>query len=371
MAAARSAPSAGVRWLLLLIILVLQFALLEAGLRVYGSFEGTTTFQSLFMSDPNVGVRLRPGAHIRYTTVEFTTAIDVNAEGVRDDQPIGPKPATERRVLVLGDSLVLAVQVQLAETFCKDLERRLNARGGTEHWRVINGGVQGYGPVQEWFYFDKIGAAFQPDVVLIVAFVGNDAIEAADAAGGLELGRPVEDQQKTLSQMRRLIRSSIVLQYVRMRWDQLSSRWSTGTPERPMASYLADPPPVVAQGLDASRRAYGKIVDRAKGIGARTAIALMPARFQTDDPDYGRLHEIVRQSGGELVRNSSSERFNAALAPLGVPMIDLQPTLAAQPDRIGLFFQRTVHLTPRGHEVVAATLFSFLETSGLTKAAGR
>jgi hypothetical protein len=371
MAAARSAPSAGVRWLLLLIVLVLQFAMLEAGLRVYGSFEGTSTFQSLFMSDPDVGPRLRPGARIRYTTVEFTTDIAVNAEGVRDDEPLGPKPANERRVLVLGDSLVLSVQVPLAETFCKDLERRLNARGGVDHWRVINGGVQGYGPVQEWFYFNKIGAAFQPDVVLIVAFVGNDAIEAADAAEGLDQGRPVEDEQPTLSQVRRIVRSSIVLQNVRMRWDQLRSRWSTGTPERPLSSYLADPPPIVAHGLDVSREAFGKIVERAKGIGAQTAIALMPARFQTDDPDYHRLNEIVRQSGGNLVRNSASERFATALAPLGVPMVDLQPTLAAQPDRIGLFFQRNVHLTPRGHDVVAATLFDFFERSGLTKAAGR
>ena len=368
---ARSSPSAGVRWLVLLVMFVLQFALLEAGLRVYGSFEGTTTFQSLFMADPFVGSRLRPGASIRYTTVEFTTDIAINAEGVRDDAPLGPKPAGERRVLVLGDSLVLSVQVSLAETFCKDLERRLNAAGGTEHWRVINGGVQGYGPVQEWFYFDKIAADFQPDVVLIVAFVGNDAIEAAGAATDLQQGKPQVDTQPTLNQMRRIVRSSVVLQYVRMRWDQLSSRWSTGTPERPLTSYLKDPPPEVAQGLAITRDAFGRIATRASGIGARTAIALMPARFQTDDGDYGRLQEIVRQSGGELVRNSSSERFTAALAPLGLPMVDLQPVLASQPDRMGLFFQRNVHLTPRGHDVVAGALFDFLERNGLTKAAGR
>ena len=359
------------RAVLLLLILIIQFALLEAGLRVYGAFEGSTTFQSLFMADPQVGSRLRPNARIRYTTVEFTTDIAVNAEGVRDDEPLGAKAANERRVVVLGDSLVLSVQVPLAETFCKNLERRLNARGGPERWRVINGGVQGYGPVQEWFFFDKVAAAFQPDIVLIVAFVGNDAVEAADAAAALEQGRPLEDKQPTLNQMRRLVRSSIVLQYVRMRWDQLKSRWSTGTPERPLTSYLSDPPAAVGQGLEVSRRAFGMIADRARGVGARTAIALMPARFQTDDADYGRLSEIVRNAGGELVRNSSSERFRSALSPLGLPLIDLQPTLAAQPDRVGLFFQRNVHLTPRGHDVVAGALFEFFEASGLTKAAGR
>ena len=96
----------------------------------------------------------------------------------------------------------------------------------------------------------------------------------------------------------------------------------------------------------------------------------MPARFQTDDPDFGRLAEIVRQAGGTLDRNSSSVRFKNALAPLGVPMVDLQPVLASQPDRIGLFFQRNVHLTPRGHDVVGAALFDFLERSGLMSPAG-
>lgn len=364
-------PSVLRRVSILFVLLVAGFAALEAGLRVYGASEGTTTFQSLFMPDPGVGSRLRPGARIRYTTVEFTTDIAINAQGVRDDEPIGPKPAGERRIVVLGDSLVLSVQVELAETFCKQLERQLNARGGSEHWRVINGGVQGYGPVQEWLFFDRVAAAFQPDVVLIVAFVGNDAIEAADSEAALDTGKPMADTAPALSRVRRLTRSSVVLQYVRMRWDQLRGRLATGTPERPLSSYLADPPPVVAQGLAASRRAFGRIVERATGLGARTAIVLMPARFQTDDPDYGRLAAIVGQAGGELVRNSASERFAHALAPLQVPMLDLQPILAAQPDRIGLFFQRNVHLTPRGHEVVAGALANFLEASSFTRPAAR
>jgi hypothetical protein len=366
-----SRPPAARRWFVLLLILIVEFAALEAGLRVYGASEGTTTFQSLFMTDPDVGSRLRPGASIRYTTVEFTTDIAINAQGVRDDAPIGPKPPGERRIVVLGDSLVLSVQVPLAETFCKDLERRLNAAGGPGRWRVINAGVQGYGPVQEWFFFDKVAAAFQPDIVLIVAFVGNDAVEAADSAPSLDAGRPIEDTQPALNRMRRLVRSSVVLQYVRLRWDQLRGRLATGTPDRPLVSYLADPPPIVQEGLDVSRRAFGLIADRARGLGARTGIVLMPARFQTDDPDFGRLAETVRQAGGRLERNAATERFQTALAPLGLPMIDLQPPLAAQPDRIGLFFQRNVHLTPRGHAVVGDLLFNFLQASGLAGAGGR
>jgi hypothetical protein len=104
---------------------------------------------------------------------------------------------------------------------------------------------------------------------------------------------------------------------------------------------------------------------RSEAIGARAGIILFPARFQTDDGDYGRLNEIVQRAGGVLIRNAATTRFREALAPLGLPTIDLLPILEAQPDRMGLFYQRTIHFTPRGHDVVTGALFDFLMTSGL------
>jgi hypothetical protein len=86
----------------------------------------------------------------------------------------------------------------------------------------------------------------------------------------------------------------------------------------------------------------------------------MPARFQVDDADYGRLREIVAQSGGELVRDAATARFDAALGPLPLPRLDALPALRAALPGPDLFFQETVHLTPRGHQVVAAALERFL-----------
>lgn len=353
------------RGLVLIVIFAVEFIVIEAGLRAYGEYAGATTFGELFMDDPAVGIRLRPNASIRYTTVEFTTDIHINAQGVRDDEPIGPKGPGEKRVVVLGDSLVLSVQVQAAQTFCERLEARLNSAASGMRWRVINAGVQGYGPVEQWMLFDRVVAGFEPDIVMMVVFVGNDALEAADAAETLVTGRPKVVTEPGARQWRRLIRSSVVLQAVRVRWDQLRSRFSLGTPERPLASYLADPPAVVGEGLARSREAFGRIADRARAIGAAPAFVLMPARFQVNDEDYGNLDAAVRQAGGVLDRQSASRRFADALGPLGVPMIDLQPLLAREPEPSGLFFQRNVHLTPRGHEVVAATLFDFLRTNSV------
>jgi hypothetical protein len=368
-----SAPPRSIRQLVVRILVLAalvagEFAVLEASMRWYGGSEASPEFQSLFTDDNVVGHRLRPNAHARYTTAEFSTDLKINAQGVRDDADIGPKAPDERRVVVLGDSLVLSVQVPLQAWFGKRLEADLNADDREHHWRVINAGVQGYSPVEEWLFYEHVASAFQPDIVVIVPFVGNDAVEAYDRRSWIDADHPpelsVSDRART--RLVRFVRSSMVLQYVRLRVDLLRSKFTTPGPERPLVTYAADPPPEVGEGLTVTRRAYGLIADLAAKQGARTAIVLMPARFQTDDADYGHLAEAVSAAGGVLVRNSGSERFAAALAPLGLPMIDLQPVLARQPDRVGLFFQRNVHLTTRGHEVVGNALDEFLKASGLT-----
>ena len=350
-------------------ILSLEFVALEAAIRWHGGTDAAPGFQSLFMRDPEVGHRLQPGARTRYTTVEFSTDLRINAQGVRDDEDIGPKPANERRVVVLGDSLVMSVQVPFVETFTERLEANLNAPGSNVRWRVINAGVQGHGPVQEWFFFDRVVAAFEPDLVLIVVFVGNDAIEAFDLRQWLEAGRPVQPPTRAVGVIREIVRSSVVLQLARLRWDLLRAQLTTDTPERPLESYLADPPPHVLEGVAVTRTAVERIAGRAGRLGARTGIVLMPARFQTDDDDYGRLAKTVAEHGGTLERHAATERFRAGLAATKLPMLDLLPVLQTQPNRIGLFFQRNVHLTPRGHELVGRTLAEFVRSAGLADAA--
>ena len=351
------------RLALLAVILAAEFAVLEAGLRWRSGTEASPTFQQIFMPDAQVGHRLRPGAMTRYHTVEFTTDLVINPQGVRDDAPIGPKDANERRVVILGDSLVLSVQVGFQETFAKQLERSLQAGDSSHRWRVINGGVQGYGPVDEWLFYHHVAKAFDADLVLVVVFVGNDATEAYDKRASLDTGvavLPDGGPNVAGTRLRRIARSSMVLQNARMRWTQLKSRFEGPGAERPLTSYLVDPPADVLKGLEVSRRAFERISTEAATRNSRTALVLMPARFQTDDGDYERLQAIVAAGGDTLLRDAATERFREAMAPLGLPILDLLPILQQEPDRIELFFQRNVHLTPRGHRVVAKALTPFV-----------
>jgi hypothetical protein len=352
------------------LIMAVEFGVFEAALRTWGSSEAAPAFQGLFANDPVIGYRLKPGARVRFATAEFDTKIAINTTGVRDDEEIGPKAANERRILLLGDSLVLSVQVPFAQTFGELLERRLNASAHGIRYRVINGGVQGYGPVQELLFFRSILPVVQPDIVVETLFVGNDAEEAVNAEALLDGRTPpalATLHQGAITRLRRLVRRSMVLQVLRLRAVAATGRFTrtAGPPEPPLQSYAARPAPRIARGLAVIRRVVEAMAADAAGAGARTAVVLMPARFQVDDADYGRLREAVAQAGGELVRDAATERFASALDGVRAPRFDALPALRSALPGPDIFFQQTVHLTPRGHEIVAGALERFLRESGL------
>jgi lysophospholipase L1-like esterase len=347
------------------LIAAAQSVLFEAGLRTWGSSEAAPSFQGLFETDPAIGYRLKPHARMHFVTSEFAADIAINGAGFRDDEEVGPKAANERRIVLLGDSLVLSVQVPFRQTFGELLEERLNQRQSSYRYRVINAGVQGYGPIEEQLFFRSIASSVQADLVLPVVFVGNDAEEAVSSRPKLDDTRRATQvvADSLLTRLRRLVRRSMVLQILRLRVVAVTDRLSPSLapPEPPLQSYAAHPAPRIGNGLDIARSSIEDIARTATAAGAATAIVLMPARFQVDDGDYGRLKDIVSATGGTLVRDAATERFDQALAPLGIPRLDVLPALRAALPGPDLFYQETVHLTPRGHVVVAEALDRFLE----------
>jgi hypothetical protein len=354
----------GRRLALFMLIAAAQFLVFEVSLRTWGRSEAVPTFQGLFEDDPELGFRLKPHARTRFTSAEFAADIEINGAGFRDDEELGPKGPDERRILLLGDSIVLSAQVDFSQTFGELLERRLNARATGARYRVINAGVQGYGPVEERLFFRKIVGVVQPDLVLAFVYVGNDAEEAFGSRAKLAPQTGVSSvNQSVVTRLRRLVRRSMVLQILRTRVVAVTGRFTSGwrPPEAPLQTYAANPAPRIAEGLSITRECMQAIAATAAGAGARTALVLVPPRFQIDDADYGRLKAGVAGAGGELVRDAATDRFRAALAPLGLPMHDVLPDFRAALAGGDLFFQLTVHFTPRGHEVMAEVLDRFVQ----------
>jgi len=124
----------------------------------------------LFMTDPRLHWRLRPGVDLTF----LGTRVRTDAAGFR----IPPGGASGgRTVLCLGDSATFGWLVEGEQTFAAELERELRARAPTGDWRVRNAGVPGYSSYQVRQVAADLVPAMRPDVLVVC--VGNN--EAAPA----------------------------------------------------------------------------------------------------------------------------------------------------------------------------------------------
>lgn len=133
----------------------------------------------LYQTDPDVGWRLRPNAEYRYQRDEYDVLIEVNSQGLHDIEQGYEKAPGAYRLLVLGDSFAEAVQVPISDNFSRRLADCLNERY-QRPIEVINSGVSYYSSAEELYFLQHEGQRYQPDLVLVAFYVGND-IEAYEA----------------------------------------------------------------------------------------------------------------------------------------------------------------------------------------------
>lgn len=102
----------------------------------------------------------------------------VNQEGFRGAD-INPKSAEIYRILVLGDSFTEAVQVELEQTWWHQLPQPLQhcLPFKPRSVEVVNAAVSGFSTAQSLRVLQAFGEAYQPDLVLLMFFQGNDVLE--------------------------------------------------------------------------------------------------------------------------------------------------------------------------------------------------
>lgn len=96
----------------------------------------------------------------------------ISADGWRDHEHSVAKPPGTYRIAVLGDSFTCALQVEEEETFCSILEKHLRVDGAPVE--VLNFGVDGYGTGSELLTLRHRVWKYEPDLVLLAFFTGND-----------------------------------------------------------------------------------------------------------------------------------------------------------------------------------------------------
>ena len=324
---------------------------------------------------------------------EYDTVPRINNLGLRSDSNTTfEKPAGVKRILVLGDSLVAAHEVEEKETFIKLLENKLRQEG--KYYEVLNGGIRGYSPLLSRFYLKYQGLKFEPDIVVLVVNTADVADDRrylkyvkTDEMTGKYISLypnwgfyfPAVNQDKTSLFLRNktihvkpVIRlSSAVINLIRVNIGAVYDRWLKWpffAEDFVEGDWRTDALAVERQAINPS--SYQELMeltqDNVAAIrqavekrGAKFYLVLSPMGHEVSQTewDLGRLSWGAGR--GKVYPTKALDDLGNWAKGEGIGVIDLKPRLKRAE---GLkFFPKDGHLTVLGHERVFEGLWEGLK----------
>jgi len=352
--------------LLVLLECVLTLGAVELGLAIFHPVPYSIESNMYFEADPYTGYRLKPGGIGHY---QMGISAVANSHGHRDVEIPLKKPAGVVRILVLGDSFTVGANVRQEEAYPKVLEKRLQSIYGPQI-QVVNAGVGGWDPFQYAQYFEHYGQQFEPDLILVGFFVGNDTFSDLTSAGQLgtailghrvskaATARPFIKLQVFLYEHSHLARMLLnrgpvtSSSFTRKQCDDFTE-WYLAVQTSRMPNHLRSSN-TRRDKAQAPVNQIGRIRDRA-GDFVPVAVALLPDENQVNEALQKRILAAAELSGYDFKMPQSMliEMFRE----IGIPTIDLLPAVLA--DNRCLYMNDT-HWTPEGHELAASVIFENL-----------
>lgn len=308
---------------------------------IYRLFSGEKVeLHGMYSEEEAAGVGLTPGFEGSMRTSEFEYKVSINELGMRD-YSVGTKDPVTRRVLVIGDSFVFGVGVELENSLPKALERQLNALPGYPQVQVFNAGVPGYSPFQELHTLRRIAPVLEPDLVVLVFFVGDDWFGNAPR-------RPPEEVRRGFKGWLQ-VHSALFRSFDRLVLARLKARQQYDIHRRAPPGDFVVRMQHVLELLEAIRSA-------AKEVGAALLVVLNPRFTQIYDDAWGKAARFYRLSEEEYDPFEPNASFVELLRERHFRVVDLLGPLREEGAQRMLNFPLDGHWNPEGNEFVASVL---------------
>lgn len=178
------------RLTLITIGFIIGIVTLEFGLNIFAPSPSIPK-RMFLQPDRYTGYKGIPNMEGTWREGKIESYVKMNSLGFRDDEYGYGKNEGVFRIVVLGDSFTLGLQVELDKTYHSILENKLNSSGnGT--FEVINLGLDGFSTGQQYLAFKHYGLKYQPDLVILAFFIRNDVRENSLWLSSLLAGKSID-----------------------------------------------------------------------------------------------------------------------------------------------------------------------------------
>jgi len=339
--------------------------------------------KGLYQELPDGSAGLTPGYRgtFQLTPDEPVTTIAIDSLGLRGAEP-GDRRAGERRLLVVGDSLVFGYGVDQPETFCAVLQTLVRDSG--KDLTVGNGGVSGFNTFESAQRIANLRPTFGPDAVLLCVFLGNDSRENRNRdvaiVGGLRFAGPFARMMRTSARARWMARSRLCLWlegwlFVNKGDWSLAADYLAAVPNDAMAGFPDDlrqgaglfldvidettawppgAPPVVPRAMADFRAGLERAKAAANGLPLH--VVVLPTWSHCTAADHDAELRRLGFDPSSFRRGALQQRLLALCRELGLPALDATPWLEAAGDTRASYLSDKGHLSARGNRIVAENL---------------
>jgi hypothetical protein len=321
----------------------LTLVLGELAMRTLGAATGS----SLVLRAAVDGYRLTPGQ-------DYGAGLRGNQLGYPGpDFQVAKRPGV-RRIAALGDSFAVGTAVPFADNYLTLLERILP---GSE---VYNFGVAGAGPREYLHILQRDVWTYQPDLVLVSIFVGNDITE--------QLATPRHFDPRQHALYLAFQRSWCLLEHRtqgltatcpdnRCKTAGLSPERFREVEARRLAVCVSPSSSALEKKWRQALEYLQQIIADARRNGVPLAVVLIPDEFQVNPHVLAPAIEDAGFPRPSVVLNLPQQRLSTFFRERGVPCLDLLPTFEGES---GTYVPYDTHWSVAGNRLAADALKTWL-----------
>jgi hypothetical protein len=344
--------------------LIVGLILAEVGLRLWAppgvSFvldATTSTFEpGMFQEDPVLLQRLAPSSTTTVRSVQGDRVVQTNALGMRGPQ-LQDKALDDIRVLALGDSFTLGLQVDHADTWASKLGQRLSESLSTRV-EVLNAGMVGYGTRQATRRLEELASVTEADAAILLFYLGNDLrdniryprLKQARLAPPPQ--NPPPEPPQTKDWQRALARGSHLVAHL-LAWMQTRSV----ADDFRLMEYQDEMRPYVDPGrleglIPLTKTALQDFGRSCKNAGIPCMIVLAPPAYAVHTDRLSATFEAFGLDPSAVDLDAPAKAVIKA-APIGMPVLDLSSSMRAVAAERAMYLTFDPHWSAQGHAVAA------------------
>jgi len=305
---------------------------------------------------------LKPGktTHLKYDHYDYfvrTNSMGFSSEEVN----LAQKDSNERRILVIGDAFSMPEGLDYDSSYPYLLEQCLRKAYPGYTIRVINGGVTGYGPNEEYAQLKKYIAQVKPDIVLNQFFVNEfDEVNLTKTERQKSIGFFVDHSLRE----KYFGNDQLPVQLDHTMQKALGLNNRTADYDRSLLFYYEKDARFYRDTVIRKIRSYFEQMNQLCLLNhARYIVMYVPGQIEVEKPAY-----ITYYPRSENLRDTAEFDFDRPgritgelCARQDIPFIDTRAWLRDAPVQ-PVYFPASWHWNAQGHNVISNNLCRYFTT---------